>query len=244
MTPETVAVIIAGALAGGLVNGLTGFGTGLVAMGLWLHVLPPTLAAALVTICSVVGHLRNLPMIWRTIEWSRVLPFVLPGLMGAPIGAWLLPSIDARAFKIGAGLVLIAYAGHALLRRLPAASAIGGVAADGMIGFAGGILGGLAGLSGALPVAWADVRGWSKEQRRAVLQVFNLAILGAALASYAWSGMLRAPLGTATLIALPATLLATWYGARLYRRLGDRGYRRIVLMMLLASGVVLIAASV
>src|SRR6266487_3872163 len=39
------------------------------------------------------------------------------------------------------------------------------------IGFAGGILGGLAGLSGVLPTLWASVRGWGKDERRGVFQI-------------------------------------------------------------------------
>src|ERR1700687_3867103 len=93
-------VILAGALAGGFVNGLTGTGTALTAMGFWLYVISPAVAAPLAVICSVVVQLQTLPMIWRSIEWPRVLPFILPGLLGVPVGTWLLPLIDQRVFKI------------------------------------------------------------------------------------------------------------------------------------------------
>ena len=54
-------LLFAGALAGGFVSGLAGFGTALMALGLWLHVLPPTAAVSLVLICSVVGQTATLP---------------------------------------------------------------------------------------------------------------------------------------------------------------------------------------
>ncbi len=39
----TYLLIFVGALAGGFVSGLAGFGTGLMALGIWLYVLPPRL---------------------------------------------------------------------------------------------------------------------------------------------------------------------------------------------------------
>lgn len=38
-------IVAAGALAAGVVTGLVGFGTGLTALGFWLQVIEPTVAA-------------------------------------------------------------------------------------------------------------------------------------------------------------------------------------------------------
>lgn len=67
-------MVLAGALAGGFVSGLTGFGTGLTALGLWLHVLEPTVAAVLVVVCSVVGQLQSLFRLRRAVQWSLAWP--------------------------------------------------------------------------------------------------------------------------------------------------------------------------
>jgi uncharacterized membrane protein YfcA len=82
MAFEKILLVFAGALIGGLVNGLTGFGTGLTAMGLWLYVISPSVAASLVIVCSFVAQVLTFPMIWRSIEWSRVPPFIPPGILG------------------------------------------------------------------------------------------------------------------------------------------------------------------
>src|SRR6266481_1480703 len=50
------ALLFAGALAGGFVSGLAGFGTALMTLGIWLYLMPPALAVPLVLICSVVGQ--------------------------------------------------------------------------------------------------------------------------------------------------------------------------------------------
>ncbi len=58
-------VLLFGALAGGFVSGLAGFGTALMALGIWLYVLPPALAVPLVLICSVISQISTLPAMWR-----------------------------------------------------------------------------------------------------------------------------------------------------------------------------------
>ena len=240
---DQVALVLMGALAGGFVNGLTGFGTGITAMGLWLYAISPTVAASLAIICSVVSQLQTLPMVWRSIEWPRVLPYLIPGLIGVPIGTRLLPLIDPRMFKIGVGLFLVAYSSYVLSRRVVLSSAWGGRVADGIVGFGSGCLGGLTGFSGVLTIVWTDIRGYDKEVRRSILQAFNLSVLTAAIASHAFAGLLTHHVGVALLAALPGTIGGAWLGAMLYRRMGNRAFHRIVMMLLFASGLMLIWTS-
>jgi uncharacterized membrane protein YfcA len=238
--PDQIALIVAGALAGGIVNGLTGFGTALTALGVWLFALPPAVAATLVILSSVVSQLQTLPMIWRTILWKRVVVFVAPGIVGVPIGTLLLPHIDPRLFKIGVGAFLVLYSGYVLARRVEIKTAWGGAFADGVIGFFGGICGGLAGVSGALPVVWTDIRGWTKDQRRAVMQMFNTAILSLALVTHAVSGLVTREVALAAVIALPTAVVGVQCGAYIYRRLADHSYQRVIMVLLMISGVALI----
>ncbi len=235
-----IILILVGAITGGLVNGLTGFGTALTALGIWLFALPPTVAATLVIICSVASQLQTLPMIWRTILWKRVVIFAAPGLLGVPIGTLLLPHIDPRFFKIGVGVFLVGYSSYVLLRRGQIKTAWGGRLADGVVGFFGGILGGLAGLSGALPVVWTDIRGWTKDQRRGVVQMFNIAILWLAFASHAASGLLTRQVLLLAAIALPGTIVGAHAGGFIYRRLADHSYQRVIMALLMISGLALI----
>lgn len=53
----TTVVVVLGALCGGFVTGLAGLGTGLTALGFWLHVVNPSVAAALVAVAvACFGH--------------------------------------------------------------------------------------------------------------------------------------------------------------------------------------------
>jgi uncharacterized protein len=240
---DQVSIVVVGALAAGVVNGLTGFGTAITALSIWVHAVPPTAAASLAIICSVVSQAQTLHLIWRSIQWKRVLCFVIPGVLGVPIGTLVLPHLDPRFFKLGLGFFLVIYPTYVLARRRQIEKAWGGSTADGIVGFGGGVLGGLTGLSGVLPVLWTDVRGWSKEQRRAVVQFFNMAILSLALVAHAASGLLTRQVAFEAVVALPGTIGGAWFGAFIYRRLADRGYQRVIMLLLLASGLALICTS-
>ena len=85
--------VLFGALAGGFVSGLAGFDTGLVALGIWLHVIEPRVAASLVVVCSVVSQAQTIPTIWHAIRPARLWPFI-EGLIGVAIGTMLLARVD------------------------------------------------------------------------------------------------------------------------------------------------------
>src|ERR1700751_1455001 len=199
------ALLFVGALAGGFVSGLAGFGTALMALGIWLYVLPPSLAVPLVLTCSVIAQTATLPSMWRSFDFTLVWPFVIGGLLGVPLGTLLVAHADPRVFKLTVGVFLLVFP-VALYFSRPMAIAIGGRLADAAIGFAGGILGGLAGLSGPLPILWASVRGWGKKERRGIFQIFNIAVLLAALCLQAASGLIDRQALWFTLVAFPGTL--------------------------------------
>jgi len=243
MNAAADALLFLGALAGGFVSGLAGFGTALMALGIWLYVLPPSLAVPLVLVCSVIAQSATLPSMWRTFDLTLVWPVVAGGLAGVPIGTLLVAHADPQIFKLSVGVLLLVFPTALYFQRRPMAFRFGGRPADAGIGFAGGILGGLAGLSGPLPILWASVRGWGKEERRGVFQIFNWAILLAALCLQMAAGMVGPQVIWLTLLAFPGTILGAWLGARIYRALSDRNFRDIVLGLLLLSGAALIWSS-
>jgi uncharacterized protein len=112
-----------------------------------------------------------------------------------------------------------------------------------LVGFIGGVGGGIAGMSGPPLVVWASLRGLAKDDKRALFQTFNLTILSAMLAASAVNGLLGWPFLRALLISLPATLLAARLGHWVYLRLNERRFDALVLALLAVSGLMLIAAN-
>ena len=240
MTTAALVLLFSGALAGGFVSGLAGFGTALMALGIWLYALPPAVAVPLVLICSIVAQTSTLPSIWRSIDSGLVWPFLIGGLAGVPLGTVLIAHADPRVFKLTIGVLLLVFPAALYFNTVPRAPRFGGRAADGIVGFVGGILGGLAGLSGPPPILWANLRGWNKEERRGIFQTFNWTILTASLCLQAGTGFVNLEVLWLALLAFPATLVGAWIGARTYHALSDQNFRDVVLGLLFLSGLGLI----
>jgi len=248
MTSAAYVLIFLGAFGGGFVSGLAGFGTALVTLGVWLYVLPPSVAVQLVLICSIVAQTSTLPSIARSIDFKLVWPFLVGGLAGVPLGTLLIVHTDPHLFKLSIGVLLLVFPSALYFSRSDVAISFGshvaGKAADMAIGFAGGILGGLAGLSGPVPTLWASVRGWGKDKRRGVFQTFNWTVLTAAFCLQAIAGLVTQETLWLALFVLPATLGGAWLGVRTYHALSDRNFRDVVLGLLFLSGIGLLWSSI
>lgn len=235
-----ILLVVAGAFLSGFVTGLAGFGVGLTALGFWLHVMEPIVAGPLVAICSVIGQLRSIVHVRREVSISRVAPFVVGGVIGLPMGVYLLSHISGQDLKLALGTFLVAYSIFGLTVKLGPVFARAGWLGDGSIGTGGGILGGIAGLSGPLATIWCGLRGWTKDQQRATYQPYNLIILTLAVAAYASQGFLTREVGVLTLICAPASLIGVQLGLMAYKRVDENGFCKIVLILLLASGISLV----
>lgn len=241
--PGDIAIVVAGALAAGFVNGLSGTGYALVALGFWLQAMSPLTAAPLTALCSVAGHIQSLPRIWGGIRWPRLWPFLLAGAIGVPIGTMLLEDVRPQPLKIGVGVLLIVYSAWMAFVRRPPIVTGGGRLADAAVGLVGGVMGGMASLSGPAPTIWAQLRGYGKNEQRGVNQPFNMSVLFLALISAGIAGFLDRTFFIWAALSVPSTLIGARIGLALYGRIDDTQFRRILLALLAFSGVTLIVSS-
>lgn len=234
---DTTGLIVAGvAFLGAFASGLAGFAFGLVALGLWLHVLNAHVAAPLVIVASLIAQVLSMLHLRRTFRFDLLWPFIIGGVIGTPIGVWLLAYADPLLLRRGMGGFLVLYASFFLLRPPVMPMRSGGRVADGGVGFVGGVMGGLAGLSGPVPTVWCGLRGWNKDDSRAVYQPFNVVVQVAALPALFGAGLLNRELGYYTLLCVPAMLVGVWLGVKAYSRIDEMQFRKLILWVLLASG--------
>lgn len=231
--------LVLGAVAGGFINGLSGTGTALFALGFYLVVLEPVQAVAIVALMSVLAGLQGLWIVRAEIlaQPRRLLRFLLPGLLGVPVGVSLLAVIDAGVLRIAIATTLIVYGCYFGFRAaLPAFSRPTPVL-DVLVGLAGGVFGGAASVSGALPAMWLSIRPWTKSETRAVLQPFNVVILSTTVCLLVFQGAYNSTALSALLITVPTGLVAAQIGIMVFRRLSDTMFRRLLILLTLAMGV-------
>ncbi len=233
--------MLAGAFFAAFAVGLAGFGDALIAAAFWLHVLSPQEAVPLILSCGVVLYAVSVFEMRSHVRLRLLWPFLAGGVIGTPLGTWLLGFAEPAVFRNAIGLFLIAYSAFAIVSARLGPVKGGGSAADGAVGLTGGVLGGFAGLSGVLPTIWCGLRGWPKDIQRGVYQPYVLAMHGMALGSFAVVIGLDRALGVRFAQCVPVILLGVWLGHRLYRRINEVHFRNVVLTLILLSGISLVA---
>ncbi len=237
-------VVALGAVVAGFVQGLSGFAFGLVAMSFWAWTVEPRLAAVLATFGALVGQVIAAATVRRGFDMRLLGPFVLGGLLGVPIGIWLLPRLDVAVFKACLGGLLVPWCIAMLLARQLPRIAWGGRAANAVSGFLGGICGGVGGFTGPIPTLWCTLRGFERDLQRSVVQNFNLSMLAVAFALQVGTGNVSMAMLPLLGVVAVCVLIPVLLGARLYTGISDVAFRQVVLGLLTLSGVALFAASV
>ena len=226
--------------AGALVAGLSGFAFGLVASGIWLYLLTPLQTATLIIAFGLIVQGYSVWKLRGALDWRRLWPFVVGAALGVPVGVGVLAWASPTHVRTGVGAFLVLYSLYALLRPAIPAVKAGGATADAGIGFLNGVLGGITGLAGILVTIWCGLRGWPKDAQRAVFQPVAVAIFAMSAFWIGVRGAVTPEVIKLFLIGLPALFAGTWLGMKLYGRLDETAFRKIVLALLLASGVLLI----
>jgi uncharacterized membrane protein YfcA len=112
--------------------------------------------------------------------------------------------------------------------------------ADGTVGLFNGVLGAATGLGGILPAIWCGLRGWSRDEQRAVFQPTAVATFVMVLLWLGSTGTITAETMRLFAVGLPALVLGTALGWALYGRLNEASFRNIVLVLVLISGILLV----
>jgi hypothetical protein len=237
----SLAVYLLATFLGGFTSGLTGFAAGLVVSGFWLHIITPLQSAVLIAGYGLVNQGYGIWKVRRAIQWQRVLSFIVGGAAGVPLGAYLVTYLNPAHLRIGVGVLLIAYSIYNLAR--PSFSPITSTPlADGVVGIFNGLLGGLTGLGGVISTIWCQLGGGTKDAQRAIFQPVLFFTMLMAMLTFAAAGHLFTDgLLTLFLLGLPVLLLGLWSGVKLYGKLDDTAFRKVILVVLLGSGFSLIA---
>lgn len=234
------AIFLGAAFIAAFASGVAGFAFGLVSLSLWLHVLPASRAVPCVLAASLLAQVITLWRLRRQTRLDLLWPFLVGGLVGVPLGAAAFAGTDTWLLRKAVGLFLLLYALFMLVQPPLPALVRGGRLADAAMGTVGGVMGGAAGLSGALMPIWCDLRGWRKDDQRGVYQPFIFVMQGAALGWLGGYGTIDGETLRLMALGLPAVVLGVFAGFAVYQRVDAAQFRRLLMVVLLVSGVILL----
>ena len=241
--PFDLSVFFLGALVAAFVAGLAGFAFGMVAAAIWLHALSPVQSTVLIVVYALLVQGYAVWKLRRAINLRRLIPFVAGTALGVPLGAFILEWATAEQLRFAVGVLLIVFAGYNLMR--PALPQIRRAATelDSGVGVLNGIIVASTGLGGILPNIWCSMRGWSRDEQRAVFQPTAVATFVLTLLWFGGTGVLTMDAVQLFLLGLPMLALGTWLGWKAYGHLDETQFRKTVLYVLLLSGITLVFGS-
>ena len=238
-----IAIFLFGTIAAAFVTGLSGFAFGMVAAAIWFYTLPPPQASALI---AAYGLLVQGYAVWKLrhlLHPHRLMPFILGSALGIPVGVAAVRWASPIYLRIGVGLLLVLFSLYNLARpKLPEMKQAGR-GADVAVGVLNGVIGGATGLAGIITVIWTSMRGWSRDEQRAVFQPTGVASFLMIIVALGGVGIITVDTIRLFLLGLPALAVGTWLGWMLYGKLDENAFRRVVLVLLLLSGAALMASA-
>jgi hypothetical protein len=227
------------AFAGGFVSGFSGFAMGLVVSGVWLHVLTPIQTATLIAGYGLLTQGYGIYNLRRVLDVGKTWPLALGTVVGIPIGVAILAWINPAYVRFGVGVLLVIYTIYSLTRPVFAPIKIG-VGTDIAIGISNGLLGGLTGRGGVISTISCQLRGWPKDVQRAVFQPVLFVAFVAISISQAVAGNITKDTLALYGLGVPFMVAGLWSGFRLFGKINDETFRKIVLILLLFAGLSLI----
>jgi uncharacterized protein len=240
MDGAVLALFVISTFVGGITTGLAGFAFGLVVSGIWLHFLSPAQTAILIAAYATIVQSYAIWKLRHAIKWRAISPLIIGSALGVIAGVLLLPYTAPAFLRVVVGCLLVAYAVYGLTRPALRITAKGAAANLGA-GFVNGLLGPLTGLAGVAVSVWVQLHDWPKDVQRSTFQPVIFAAMIMTVASLIFAGAATVETGKLFLLGLPPLLAGMLTGWWLYGRLDDAAFGKVILVLLLLSGLALVA---
>jgi hypothetical protein len=225
--------------AAGFIQGLTGFGFGMVAMSLTPIFVDVKFASIFIALLCAVNNFFVLWSVRKAVSLRRVFLIFLGGAIGIPIGIYLLKTLDAGLIKKMLGIVLVGFSGYSLLRRGESELRLGRIWAMPM-GILSGVLNGIINMGGPPVIIYTYHKGWDKRVVKAALVLYFTVMSAYKVGLLVAARMISTGMLKLSLILIPIMFIGTVLGFPIFERINKEGMRRITFGLLLVLGVLLI----
>ena len=233
-------ILLFGAFFAGVVQGATGFGSGIVLNAFWLHILEPSAAISLNIVSCLFVSALPIYKLRKTLDFSKLKSFVFFGVIGIPTGLLILTMTDPSIFKTTVGFILVIFSIWKFKSKDILINFKSNPTLDKFIGFISGILGGFAALGGILPTIWVNLQRLPKNTQRGTYEPFIFITSIAAVISFYFAGFLTLDIFYNFLKAFPALMLGSWIGIKIYALINEALFRQVILGLIFLAGLVLL----
>lgn len=235
MTPEIYLATVFILLLAYLLRGITGFGSGLIAIPLLAHFLPLTFVVPMVLALDFTASVALSRHTHLEVRWDEIRVLIPAALVGMLTGAVLLVNLPREPLLVGLALFVILF-GLRYLFNVHSEKPISRWWAL-PTGFSGGTIGAMFGTGGPPYVVYLSHRLHDKTQLRGTLSGLFMLEGAMRIATFLFMGLLLQPgMLKALLLSLPLMGLGLYLGNKVHLGISRRHQLSLVGLLLLGSG--------
>ena len=223
-----------------IIKGLSGFGSGLIAIPLLAFVFPLTFIVPVLGLLNYSGTLMQSYHLRKQVSWADMLPLIPFSLTGIAIAIWLLVNIDEKLLVRMLGGFVLCYSIYSLL---PLPNPQGGRKWAILAGGFGGMVGALFGTGGPFYVVYLKMRQLNKGQFRATIAMMFFVDGGVRIIGYALNGLYTPEVLWMLLMLFPILFSGMYVGHHLHVKFDQKKFNRVISLLLMISGFMLLYKS-
>lgn len=240
MDPLILAAVLI-MFAAATIQGIAGFGRALIAAPLIALFIPADETVVIMIMLGFVGAMVMVIKTHRHLHLKRMIPMVAFGVLGSIAGVRILSILPVKELKIVMGAFIIVSA--VILATGFRVKIKNEKIAYSAAGFLGGLTNGAISFGGPPTVLFLQNMNEEKNAFRANLSFFFLIIGLVGSVNLLINGMLSGSLAVQAGILSVPTILGTFFGNFLSHRFPEEIFRKIVLAILFAAGLMAIIMS-
>lgn len=224
----------------GFVQGVTGFGSALIAIPLLSLVLDIKFAIPLVSLNGLCINFYLALRLKQHFAKDKIFPLCLGAIPGTIFGVWFLKLADASIISKFLGVLIISYALYNLFSK-PIPITLHKIWSY-ISGFLAGAIGTAFSAGGPPVIVYTTMNNWSKDTIKATLTGFFLFTSILTTLAHGIAGLTSKNVLYSFLYSCPFVLLGTALGSFCYGFFPRKTYLRTIYIVLIVMGAMLIAS--
>jgi uncharacterized membrane protein YfcA len=232
-----IAICIFAVFLGGMLQGCLGFGFAFIVLPVFAMFFSPLLATPLIVVLSLILNFFIIISCFKHANKKIIGWLIIGGIAGIPVGTMILRHMDASAYSLLAGIVLMCAGVLFLLdKRVPLKDKMTNYIP---VGIVSGMLNASLGLSGPPVVLFMDNQAFNKNVMRATMIGYFLIINMSALIWFSLNRLITFDVFCYLRYFVPAVICGTMIGILVSRFIDEKLFRKMILVLVIMIGFVI-----
>lgn len=224
-------------MAAGFIQGLSGFGSAIIAIPLLSFFLDIKTSVALVTMLGIIIGLINTRELIQSGQIRRLIPLIIGALLGIPVGVMFITSVQESIVLLILSILLISYSLYTMYGftiKIFSNRYFAYIA-----GFFSGWLGATLSINGPPVIFYTSAQNWSATEKKSLLAIYFLIVSILTAVGFYISGMLNDRVMILFGYSVIPIIAGTYLGIFAFNKIASTFQNKIINILVLGLGITL-----